>query len=608
MLSRESVSCRAHPLTRILRPAISGTAHCVTLPEPPHLHVQPAATGEMFRARNRAATLRSFLASLLAHSPRRDTARLDMQSDVVKWMQLENLSLKGELRAARDKASMLQKFVASRGAQEVKTWELWRELETMRASAAELRTEADTLQAALQGARSTVAAAEAAAEAAGERAAAEASMHACARREAASAAARAAAMEAAVDRMAKQLADTSAGGSHPAVLSAVQPPPELNEGSCRSDAFDADAAACVIGAAVPAVSVTLAVADGTVQVKMHLRATLVADAADPDVVLSAAALNGSSLQVQAAHVPGAGAVAACTGDAESVAAGAGCQGLPGAALALLGTLRAALASSSQRHKMRCEQAHRAAVGSGHGGVADSTVVSLLTLLARTLTPLAAPPSIASGSLHPLSTGGGVTPVASACSLDLALTAQQLASPWTPSHGVPRSLASASEASPRPQDCTAAPFRYADQSPSPRSTLEPLSAQTGPMLASAGCLAADASRAAVLQPQRGTDAAGSVLQSPARLVTSQFAGMPHQLSVEASPVAPPAEDGHADEGQAHAQFQGLRTAWPGDLAVAPAEWISALLSVLCLPRVIEEQIRSLDSQACLSPPVCVRALL
>lgn len=581
--------CRAHLLSRILRPAINGTAHCVTVPTSRHLTGAQPPPREEPHAAQRAAALQAFFAGLQAHSPRRDAARLDAQSDVVKWMQLENRSLKGELKTAREQAAMLQRFVASHGAQEVKTWELWRELETVRTSAATLRAEADTLQAELHSARSTAAAAEAAAEMAGERAAAEATMRAGACREAASAAARAAAMEAAADRMARQLADTSGlgwqgPGSGGRELRAVLMSEGRAAGGAAGGAEDADASSS--NARVqPAVSVQLNVVEG--QVRVCVRPEGIPDGSVAEGHLVPAhvatpphALHGNnSMPAHDAErsMPAEGDSA---GQQSSRQDAVPANELRDVAQKVHDTLSAALAAAAQQHTLRCAQAQRAAAEAANGPVAPSSVLSLLALLVRSLTPLAVAPSMASPGGYPRS-DVGVTPSASACSLEVPLGCQQLEVSQALSHAAAQSFASASEVSPRPS----------------------------------GSLRSEPSTVAVTPAHRGPLAA----QSSGNL--SAFDAVPGDArSAAESPWAPLGVCGTAATGEGCAMpdertFEGLRTAWPADLAVAPGDWVSALVTVLQLPRVLDGQISSLASKVCYDDPCplicvgcCVRSML
>lgn len=616
-------ACRAHLLSRLLRPAINGTAHCVTLPPPPSAAGLPAVAGGAAQAAQRSTALRAFFAGLQAHSPRRDTARLDVQSDVVKWMQLENRSLKCELKTARDKAAMLQKFVASHGEQEVKTWELWQELEVVRASAAALRAEVDALQAELHSARSTAAAASAAADIAGERADAEASMRVGACREAASAAARAAAMEAAADRMARQLADTS-----PMILHGVSG--GGREHAAAGEAFQGEAnSSSVAGGGVvdrrpptgdanaqQAVSVQLTVAEGRVSLQM----TAISEGNVSE--------HGTTPQQLPQHVPvhAVAAAAPSSGSANMPAHGTGSRS-PGAddgvaAAALLDlerrshppdaarsvhdTLNTALAAAAQQHELRCEQAQRAAAQPGvHGDATESSVLSLLALLVRILTPFAAAPSSGAPSIHAPS-HAGVTPSASAGSLDAPLLSPQPGSSRAASHAAAPSLASASEASPRPSDPAAAALVSIAQAP--------IAAHLPGNSCAAGGLAGDARPTAEspLAPVRASIAGAGAATLPHG--SGGDTGMGHardrvgpQLlsGLHQQPVSPLARTKTCStdvvEGtQLTADglpLDGLRTAWPTDLDMAPQEWVSALVTVLQLPRVLEGRINSLVSQVC-----------
>eukprot|EP00892_Ulva_mutabilis_P008757 jgi/Ulvmu1/6253/UM028_0111.1 len=583
---------RAHLLTRILRPSISGTAHCVTLAEPRRLEAEPAETGEEFKARHRAAVLRAFLAALQAHSPRRDTARLDLQSDVVKWMQLENRSLKGELKTAREKVTMLQGFVASRGANEVKTWELWKELETKRASASELQEEVDALLAALHTARSTAEAAEAAASAAGDRAAIEAGMRADVQREAASEAARAAAMEAAADQMARQLATRSTAEHSTAMAAAaaakahqVEEPASAEGGAGLHDAR-------------PEVSVGLSVANGAVQMRMSVRNSGRAHAAQCHDVSSLRAVE-SSVDAIASRMGGPGASNGV--DAAQPLAGTAQVGdLPDAVLAVRSTLTASLAAAAQQHELRCEQAWRAASGCNDGAVADSTVLGLLTLLARALAPLAAAPSLASGSQPPLSGAGGVTPSASACSLDASLATQQLPSPRTPPYGAARSQAMSRELSPsRTESTSCTPVSASLTGDHPRTNF------------STGAPPFDTLPSHVhihpAGPQQLRAAEVSASQRAAGLAAYPSSSTLHQQGGGASPSEYQGAHWHEDSGAACELFGAVRTAWPADAASTPAEWVTALLGVLQLPRTIDAHIHSLDAKVCmyLRIGLCIR---
>jgi hypothetical protein len=116
---------------------------------------------------------------------------------------------------------LLHKYLTVRGDHELKTWDLWRELQSAEGTAKELREETSKLKAALASARNAATAAAAASEVARAHAQAEAARSVAARREAASAAAKAAAMEEVVECMAQQLAQMAsarpddAAGRHP---------------------------------------------------------------------------------------------------------------------------------------------------------------------------------------------------------------------------------------------------------------------------------------------------------------------------------------------------------------------------------------------------------
>lgn len=195
--------CRMHPLTRLLRSALLGTCHQLIIPP------VEAATGEVTLEHARAIALIERLHSLPQLKPLCDVGVMDTTSDVSKWIRYENRSLRSDLKGARDKIALLQKYLGARGDHEMKTWDLWRELQGSEGTTKELREEINDLKAALASSRSTAAAAAASSELARARAQAETVRSIAVRREAASAAARAEAMEEAVDRMARQLADVA---------------------------------------------------------------------------------------------------------------------------------------------------------------------------------------------------------------------------------------------------------------------------------------------------------------------------------------------------------------------------------------------------------------
>lgn len=194
-----------HPLTRLLRSALLGTCHRVVIP--------PAntATGEVSPRHARAVSIVQRLRSLPQLKPPCDVGVMDTRSDVAKWIRYENRSLRSDLKGARDKIALLQKYLGARGDHEMKTWDLWRDLQGSESYAKELREEVGELKEALGSARSSAAAAVASSELARARAQAETVRSITARREAANAAARAEAMEEAVNRMARQLAGVASG-------------------------------------------------------------------------------------------------------------------------------------------------------------------------------------------------------------------------------------------------------------------------------------------------------------------------------------------------------------------------------------------------------------
>ena len=194
-----------HPLTRLLRSALLGTCHRVIIPP------ADAATSEGALQHARAISMVQRLRSLPQLKAHCDVGVMDTRSDVAKWIRYENRSLRSDLKGARDKIALLQKYLGARGDHELKTWDLWRDLQGSETRAKDLEGEVGELKTALGSARSTAAAAAASSELARARAQAETVHRIAARREAASAVARAEAMEEAVNRMARQLADVASG-------------------------------------------------------------------------------------------------------------------------------------------------------------------------------------------------------------------------------------------------------------------------------------------------------------------------------------------------------------------------------------------------------------
>jgi hypothetical protein len=201
-----------HPLTRLLRSALLGTCHRLIIP------TAGPATGDVPVEHARALTLIERLQRLPQFKPLCDVGVMDTRSDVAKWIKYENLSLRSDLKGAREKIALLHKYLGARGDRELKTWDLWRELQNSESTAKELRAEISMLKADLGSARNAAAAAAASSEMAKAHAQAETSRCIAARREAASAAARADAMEEAVDCMAQQLANITSGTHDNAVV------------------------------------------------------------------------------------------------------------------------------------------------------------------------------------------------------------------------------------------------------------------------------------------------------------------------------------------------------------------------------------------------------
>lgn len=199
------ILCRMHPLTRLLRSALMGTCHRLIIPPS-----DPAA-GELPAEHARALDLVEKLRSLPQLKSLCDVAEIDACSDVAKWMRYENRSLRTDLKGAREKIALLQKYLGARGDNEMKTWDLWRELQVSESTAQELRDEVRDLKAMLASARNAAAAAAASSQLARARAQTDAARSAAARQDAAALRARANAMEQAVDRMAKQLANVASG-------------------------------------------------------------------------------------------------------------------------------------------------------------------------------------------------------------------------------------------------------------------------------------------------------------------------------------------------------------------------------------------------------------
>lgn len=196
-----------HPLTRILRSALLGTCHLRVIP--PTVPDSGDTSGVYARAQGLIQRLRS----IPQLRPVCDVGVLDLQSDVGKWIRYENHNLRTDLKGAHDKIALLQKYLHARGDHEMKTWDLWKELQGSESTAQELRDEICELKEALGSTRNAAAASAASLEIAKARAHAEAARSTTARREAASAAARADAMEVAVERMAQQLANVASGST-----------------------------------------------------------------------------------------------------------------------------------------------------------------------------------------------------------------------------------------------------------------------------------------------------------------------------------------------------------------------------------------------------------